>query len=131
MKETFAISDKTADELFPDLPALRGQPARLYLFPRSQEILIKSSHDRVDARGGLRLMEGLVQAIATFPLGSFHIGNEVANLSPSLRIAAGISSATPDDGDAARQLLSQEAVACPSVDCTRATWVSVCGVSRD
>jgi hypothetical protein len=65
MKETFAISDKTADELFPDLPA------RLYLFPRSPEILIKSSHDRVDARGGPRLMEDLVQAVTTFTLGSF------------------------------------------------------------
>ncbi|OKL57924.1 hypothetical protein UA08_06640 [Talaromyces atroroseus] len=104
------IADCTARESFSHMPPLHGQASKLYFFSQSNEILIRSSHDRIDARGGFCLLDDLIGVIAKPESCESRPGDEIINLSPSIETAGHFPPTTNDDCDQATALLCQGAV---------------------
>jgi len=109
--ETFVVVDSTATDLFPTLKPVRR--TTLYLMPKCQEIVIKTPHDRTDARGLLYLCNNLLQLIANPQ--TVHFGDEAQRLSPPLVVAVPLPKATPEQAAKAGQLLVNFGQALPSV----------------
>jgi len=110
---TFMVeSAKTADDMFSSF-----QPSKLakcYYLPRSSEILIHSSHWRIDGIGALHLLHNFFTALAKPRKIVF--GEEATKLSPGLDDAANFSIETTEDTEAAAtKLLMEFAGNLPSV----------------
>jgi hypothetical protein len=104
------IADCTARERFSYLPSPRGQASKLFFFSQSNEILIRSSHDRIDARGGFCLLDDLIRVITQPECCKTRPGDEITNLSPSIETAAHLPPTTCDDIEQAKAQLCQGVV---------------------
>jgi len=93
LNETFKVMDSeiNAIQLFAQLrPVAR---ATLYILPKTKELVIRTSHDRIDGIGIVMLLDNLVYHIA-FPT-TLQLDEEAKKLSPPFKIAASIPDATP------------------------------------
>lgn len=109
--DTFTIIPRgSANDHLSSLPTLHGQATKLWLFSESNELLIRSSHDRIDAKGGLFLLDDLIRGIAHPPeaaINNFSSGDDLKNLPPSIDIAAQMPVTTDEDVNKAAKLLAQ------------------------
>jgi hypothetical protein len=109
----FVIPKGSADDQFSSLPPVHGQATKLWLFTESREILIRSSHDRIDAIGGLFLLDDLIHGIvhtSEEAISNFSVGDDLKNLSSSIEIAAQLPATTDEDMHKANKFLAQGAV---------------------
>lgn len=88
--------------------------ATCYYLPRTSEILIHTSHWRIDGIGALHLLHNFFTTLAEPH--KVIVGEEGKNLSPGLDQAAGFSAeATPETDEAATKLLMEHAGNLPSI----------------
>lgn len=79
--DTFLVIPKgSADDHFSSQPPVHGRPTKFWLFTNSREILIRSSHDRIDGIGGLVLLDDLIHGIvypAEEAITKFSVGDDL------------------------------------------------------
>lgn len=102
---TFSVvTDNTVDELFSHIP--RNEQMMCYFFPETSEVLVRSPHYRLDARGAIFCLNHLIESLANLdPVLVF--GGCAMNLSPSIDTALNISyEPTPKIEEAATKRLA-------------------------
>jgi hypothetical protein len=85
---TFVVEEEmTVDQLFGHLP--RNEQMMCYYLPTTSEVLVRSPHYRLDARGAIFCLDYLIQALAN-PDPVLVFGGCAKNLSPSIDEALNI-----------------------------------------
>ncbi|KAJ4300012.1 hypothetical protein N0V90_005260 [Kalmusia sp. IMI 367209] len=86
---TFVVErDSTVDQLFGHLP--RNEQMMCYYLPETSEILVRSPHYRLDARGAIFILNYLIKSLAN-PEPVLIFGGCANNLSPSIDNALNIA----------------------------------------
>jgi hypothetical protein len=79
---TFVVEEElSVDELFGHLP--RNEQMMCYFLPKTSEVLVRSPHYRLDARGAIFCLDYLIKALAN-PDPVLIFGGCATNLSPSI-----------------------------------------------
>lgn len=103
LEETFHVSNvSTAAELFPSLLA-PTRLARLFFLPASSEIVVSTSHWRIDGIGSAQFLSVLLQRLAEpKDSGAIQWGKETAFLPPSLDHVLSLQQTLPEAADLAQ-----------------------------
>ncbi|MCJ1244249.1 hypothetical protein MMC30_001447 [Trapelia coarctata] len=118
---------KTADDLFASFRP--SEVATCYYLPQTSEIMIHTSHWRLDGVGALCLLHNFFTALAK-PRG-ISFGTEAKNLSPSLDEAADFCmSTTADEDEAATRLVMEYIGNLPSIGLPAELNEGPCGTRR-
>lgn len=128
MAETFHVEPlTTAENMFSES---RPSPLpTLHYLPQNSEILIRSSHWRIDGIGALHLLNNFFKALARDRRASF--GDEWNNLAPGLGKAANLSQYhTKGNLEAAADLMKQYTSNLPSVGLPTPLEIQVPGDTR-
>jgi hypothetical protein len=91
LSRTFIVTTRLPNNELP--PIGEGREATLYFIPETNELVLHCPHDRLDGHGALHLFNNILKAVLKPPVINF--GDEMRNLSPSLRIAAKSPPVTP------------------------------------
>ena len=113
MKETFHVnSSLSIDEVLSNVHPSRL--AAIHYLPQTSEILISSSHWRIDGVGAIHLLNKFFKTLAEPH--DIKFGDEWRNLSPGLGEAAGLSKlSTQENLEAAADLLRKYTTNVPSI----------------
>ena len=116
LADTFIVapSTTTVEDLYATFKP--SSLASLHYLPHTSQILLHSSHWRLDGLGAMHLLNQLFEAVIK-PRSIIQFGSEPENLSPSLDEATGVSASrtTPDVEDTATKLLIEFVGNLPSI----------------
>lgn len=126
---TFVVErNTTIDELFGHLP--RNEQMMCYYLPDTSEILVRSPHYRLDARGAIFILNYLIQSLAN-PEPVLIFGGCANNLSPSIDDALHIPyEYTPKIEAAAEQRLASLKPSHPLIELTPNDRSNLPGATR-
>ncbi|KAF2796334.1 hypothetical protein K505DRAFT_323357 [Melanomma pulvis-pyrius CBS 109.77] len=126
---TFSVVEHTSvDELLGHIP--RNEQMMCYYLPNTSEILIRSPHYRLDARGAIFCLNNLIQSLADlYPVLIF--GGCANNLSPSIDDALDIpSKPTPEIEAAVTKRLAASKSHKPALELTPTITSALPGVTK-
>lgn len=123
-----AVENTSVDELLGHIP--RNEQMMCYFLVDTSEVLIRSPHYRLDARGAIFCLDNLIQSLANmYPVLLF--GGCARNLSPSIDDALGVSSkSTPEIEAAVENRLAAMESHKPALELTPKISSSLPGVTK-
>lgn len=113
LEETFIVDDITlnAKQLFSKLRPVKQ--ATLYILLKSNEIVLRASHDRIDGIGTILFFDHLLRIMSSPQ--KIEFGDEAKNLSLPLKIAANIQNATQMQVDKIKKYMNKWVSNFPSI----------------
>lgn len=96
LAETFVLHDSTALAQQVRLDLKPVNRVTLHVFPHSEELLLQTPHHLMDGHSLLRLMDCILELLATPPALNAEFGDEAQYLAPAPRVAANFPTATPE-----------------------------------